>query len=388
MAERALAHIEKIEWVKPIEGADNIELIGVLGWVCIAKKGEFKPDDKAVYIEIDSKCPESDERFSFLKSKHYKVKTMKLGKFKVISQGLALPITSFPELLDKPIGTDVTTDLKIIYSSLEDVRRKSNKVDPEAKYKSMAVRHKELFKNPVIKKMMKYKSGRKILFLFFGSRKKDNPKKFPEWIKKTDENRIENCPFYLQSEEPWVKTEKLDGTSCTFAVNRLKKGKDKFEYIVCSRNVRQADRNQECYHESNIYWELSDKYDIENKLKEIAIKNNYNRVVIQGEGVGNVQGNPYKLKENDLYVFNIVIDGVRIDNALMEYICKLYEFKTVPIIDTNYYLPKTMEEIKLEADGFSKINPKVRREGFVYRDLYGQQSFKNVSREYLLRHNS
>lgn len=29
--ERALAHIEKIEWVKPIEGADNIELIGVLG---------------------------------------------------------------------------------------------------------------------------------------------------------------------------------------------------------------------------------------------------------------------------------------------------------------------------------------------------------------------
>lgn len=27
MAERALAHVEKIEWVKPIDGADNIELI-------------------------------------------------------------------------------------------------------------------------------------------------------------------------------------------------------------------------------------------------------------------------------------------------------------------------------------------------------------------------
>lgn len=38
MADRALAHIEKVEWVKPIEGADNIELIGVLGWVCVAKK--------------------------------------------------------------------------------------------------------------------------------------------------------------------------------------------------------------------------------------------------------------------------------------------------------------------------------------------------------------
>ena len=31
MAERALAHVEKIEWIRPIEGADNIELIGVLG---------------------------------------------------------------------------------------------------------------------------------------------------------------------------------------------------------------------------------------------------------------------------------------------------------------------------------------------------------------------
>lgn len=40
MAERALAHVEKIEWIRPIERADNIELIGVLGWVCIAKKGE------------------------------------------------------------------------------------------------------------------------------------------------------------------------------------------------------------------------------------------------------------------------------------------------------------------------------------------------------------
>ena len=62
MAERALAHIEKIEWIKPIEGADNIELIGVLGWICIAKKGEFTVGQKAVYIEIDSLCPMRDSR--------------------------------------------------------------------------------------------------------------------------------------------------------------------------------------------------------------------------------------------------------------------------------------------------------------------------------------
>lgn len=384
MADRALAHIEKIEWVRPIEGADNIELIGVLGWVCIAKKEEFKPGDLAVYIEIDSKCPDSDERFAFLAAKHYKVKTMKLGKFKVISQGLALPISLFHELSDKTIGSDVTENLKITYSCEEDIKRKSNSVDPDAKYKSMAQRHKKLFSRPFVRKIMRYKLGRKIMFLFFG-KKKDNPKEFPKWIVKTDETRIENAPFYLESTDKWIKTEKLDGTSCTFAVDRIKK--NKFEFIVCSRNVRQADRNQETYHESNIYWELADKYGIEIILTKFAMENGYNKVVLQGEGVGSVQGNPYKLKENELFVFNLIVDGVRLGTVDMAKFCEQNGLKSVPIIDTEYVLPKTMEEMKLEADGYSEINPKVKREGFVYRSVDGQQSFKNVSREYLLKHN-
>lgn len=384
--ERALAHIEKIEWVKPIEGADNIELIGVLGWVCVAKKREFHPGDLAVYVEIDSKCPASDERFAFLESKHYKVKTMKLGKFKVISQGLALPISIFPELAGKDVGTDVTDLLKITYSSEEDVKRKSNKVDPEAKYKSMKARHPKLFQNPLIKKIMRHKAGRQFMFMLFG-RKKDKPKVFPAWIVKTDETRIENAPFYLQNKDKMIKTEKLDGTSCTFAVDKqVKRRKEIFEYIVCSRNVRQLDREQSCYHESNIYWELSDKYDIENVLVDIAKKFGCNRVVLQGEGVGFVQGNPYKLSENDLYVFNIILDGVRMGSVEASKLCYEYGLKFVPIIDAEYILPDTMEEMKLEADGYSVINPKVKREGFVYRSLDGSVSFKNVSREYLLKH--
>lgn len=381
---RSLAHIEKIEWIKPIEGADNIELIGVLGWVCIAKIGEFKVGDTAVYIEIDSKCPEEDERFSFLAAKHYKVKTMKLGKFKVISQGLALPISLFPELSEKSIGDDVTELLKITYSSEEDIKRKSNKIDPEAKYKAMANRKPNLFKKPIVRKIMRYKIGRKIMFFFFG-RKKDNPKAFPEWIVKTDETRIENAPFYLESTDPWIKTEKLDGTSCTFAVNRIKK--NKYEFIVCSRNVRQADKDQACYHDSNIYWELADKYNIEKILTGYAVANNFDRVVLQGEGVGSVQGNPYKFEENRLYVFNLIINGVRCGTVDMAAFCDAYGLLHVPIVSTEYYLPKTMEEMKLEADGYSEINPKVKREGFVYRSVDGQQSFKNVSREYLLKHN-
>lgn len=48
-----------------------------------------------------------------------------------------------------------------------------------------------------------------------------------------------------------------------------------------------------------------------------------------------------------------------------------YESWKEPIIDTEYVLPKTMEEMKLEADGFSELNPKVKREGKVYKSLDG-----------------
>lgn len=38
---RALAYTARITDITPIEGADSIELVHVLGWTCIAKIGEF-----------------------------------------------------------------------------------------------------------------------------------------------------------------------------------------------------------------------------------------------------------------------------------------------------------------------------------------------------------
>ena len=387
MAERSLAHIEQIAWVKPIEGADNIELIGILGWICIAKKGEFKEGSWCCYFEIDSKLPEK-EWSEFMRAKHFKVKTMKLGKFNVISQGLALPIEIIPELQNKTlkIGDDVTELLGVTYSVQEDNIRKSKHGDPNAKYKSMAARHQKLFKKKLFRWLMKRNWGRKLLFFFFG-RKGDKPKAFPEWIKKTDETRIENAPFYLESTEPWVKTEKIDGTSSTYAIDFLNKKIKKGDFIVCSRNVRQKDEEQECYHEcGNVYWEMADKYNIEYILRDIANKHNVKRVVLQGETYGEgLQGNPYKLKERRFAAFNLIIDGNRLDSVEAMNILKEYNIPFVPIIDENYYLPKDMETFKLEADGKSLIAD-VNREGFVYRSKDGNQSFKNVSREFLLKH--
>lgn len=386
MAERSLAHIEQIAWVKPIEGADNIELIGVLGWICIAKKGEFKQGSWCCYFEIDSKLPEK-EWSEFMRSKHFKVKTMKLGKFNVISQGLALPIEIIPELQNKKleIGTDVTELLCVTYSVQEDNIRKSKNGDPNAKYKSMAARHQKLFKKKIFRWLMKRNWGRKLLFFFFG-RKGDKPKAFPEWIKKTDETRIENAPFYLESTEPWVKTEKIDGTSSTYAIDFMNPKIKKGDFIVCSRNVRQKDEEQTCYHEcGNVYWEMADKYNIEHALRDIVDKYNAKRVILQGETYGeSLQGNPYKLKERRFAAFNLIIDDNRLGSVEAMYILQEYDIPFVPIIDANYYLPKDMETFKLEADGKSLIAD-VLREGFVYRSKDGSQSFKNVSREFLLK---
>lgn len=381
---RALAYIQHVTNIRPIDGADNIEQCNVLGWNLICKKGEFHEGDPCVYIEIDSKVPEREE-FEFLRAKGFKVKTMKLGKFNCISQGLAMPQSAFKELVGLSEGTDVTDILGIKYSVQEDNARKSNG-DPNAKYKSMAARHQKIFKKKWARWMMRRSWGRKVMFFFFG-KKKDNPRGFPSFVSKTDEERVENQPWRISDGKTYIATEKLDGTFCTYALERT--GRNKFEFYVCSRNVRQQDEKQECYHDHNIYWDLAFKYNIEQHLKDIL--NQFPKlkwVCIQGEGVGSVQGNPLKLKEDDLYVFNFKdSERGRYNSIIGRAIIEKMGMKWVPILG-KVQMPDTMEELKALATGKSKVNPDVMREGIVYRSLDGSDSFKNVSREYLLKHNN
>ena len=380
---RALAYIQHVTNIRPIDGADNIEQCNVLGWNLICKKGEFHEGDPCVYIEIDSKVPEREE-FEFLRAKGFKVKTMKLGKFNCISQGLAMPQSAFKELAGLSEGTDVTDILGIKYSVQEDNARKGNG-DPNAKYKSMAARHQKIFKKKLARWMMRRSWGRKVMFFFFG-KKKDNPRGFPTFVSKTDEERVENQPWRIGDGKTYLATEKLDGTSCTYALER--KGRNKFEFYVCSRNVRQQDEKQECYHDHNIYWDLAFKYNIEQHLKDFL--NQFPQlkwVCIQGEGVGSVQGNPLKLTEDDLYVFNFKESQTgRWSSMAGAGQVREWGMKWVPILG-EVQMPDTMEELKVLATGKSRVNPEVMREGIVYRSLDGSDSFKNVSREYLLKHN-
>ena len=382
---RALAYIAVIEEIKEIPGYDRVEhaRIGAGWWVIVSKNDNFNVGDKCVYFEVDSKVPSSDTRFAFLENRNYKIKTLKMCK--VYSQGLIMPLSAFPEFESLDVHTDVTDKLKVTYAVEEDNARKN--FDPDAKYKSMTARHKNIFKKPWARWMMRRSWGRKVMFFFFG-KKKDKPLAFPTkfpFIHKTDEERCENMPWVLGYERPLVVTEKLDGTSSTYILEKLGR---KYEFYVLSRNVRQKDEKQDCYHDHNIYWDMAFKYDIEKHLKDYLDENHLDYVCIQGESVGSVQGNPLKLKEDDLYVFNFIrSDKGRIPSVEGRSIVESWGMKWVPILDENYYVPSDMEEFKLYAEAKSVVNPNVDREGVVLRDPTNDFSFKNVSRKYLLKHN-
>ena len=157
---RALAYTARCGAIRPIEGADNIDLMAVNGWNVIVKKGEFTEGDLCVYFEIDSKLPARDWS-EFMIKKGYKVKTMKLNKFGVVSQGLALPIDSFGIDIADEENIDLTDILEVVYSVEEDNKRKAE-ID---KYDKMRQRHLDLFKkNKLVKWLFARQWGRKLLF--------------------------------------------------------------------------------------------------------------------------------------------------------------------------------------------------------------------------------
>lgn len=182
-----------------------------------------------------------------------------------------------------------------------------------------------------------------------------------------------------------VVTEKLDGTSTSFGLRKEKKRK--YDFAVCSRNVRQADINQKCFYDDNVYHQIAQKYDIRNVLMKILEANKATTVVLQGETIGEaIQKNKYGLKGIDFYAFNLVIDGVKMDSAVATDVMHEYGIKWVPIIDANFKLLPSVDEMIAYADGKSTLCDTLR-EGVVIRDHDNTISFKCISNQFLLKHN-
>ena len=407
--ERELAYIVIIDAVTPIKGYNRVELAHVGGWTVVVGKGEFKAGDPAIYFEIDSQLPEVEPftNMEFLAKKKYKIKTQKMCRS--LSQGLLMSAANFGWTICKKNNnnlTDIivgivdnkncyhwtndesrflTKQLNITYTVPEDNTRKAASAD---KYKRMAQRHGKLFSHQPFKWLMKRDWGKKLLFIFFG-RKKDKKNSWPSWVTKTDEERVQNMPWILENKEPWIATEKIDGTSTTFT---LKRGKwpHKDEFYVCSRNVCFDKPDKTCFYETNVYQEMAEKYDIFNKMKNMLdnLFSDCEWITIQGETYGpGIQKRDYHAPEHAFMAFNFITskDG-RWGTKEMVYLLQTHNgIPCVPIVDDNFILPDTVEELLNYATAESVCDHDLR-EGIVFRSKDGSKSFKAVSNEFLLKY--
>ena len=399
--ERELAYVVIVDGIEPIPGYDRVEHAIVGGWRVIVQKGQFKVGDPAIYFEIDSHVPSDKECFAFLEKRNYKVKTLKMCK--TISQGLLMHPTDFgwrtmegqsdvivdDENIYHRVDEEsrfLTKKLGVTYADEEDNQRKAPSVD---KYKKMAGRHPKIFKKPFVRWMMKYKWGRKLLFFFFG-KKKDKKNGWPSWVQKTDEERIECMPFILQSKNPWIVTEKVDGSSSTFTMKRGKFGKK--DFYVCSRNVCFDSIDKPCYYDTNIYWEMAQKYKMYDILSQLLdTMPTAEWITIQGETYGeSVQRNTYDISGRDFKAFNLVTSDKGRWNScdMKELLEDKYGIPCVPILDKAFILPDTIEELRTYVDSKPSIINGKMKEGIVCRSPDGIHSFKCVSPEYLLKYHS
>jgi len=395
--QRMLAYIEKVTAITPIEKADRLEAVHINGWVCVCGKGEFKEGDVGVFFEIDSKLPEiyPFTEMEFLVNKKYKIKSQKIrGQ---ISQGLFMPLSAFENGDNTPtwvdsinfriqngsdvLHEDLTAVIGVTYAVEEDNKRKAPSVD---KYKKMSQRHPQVFRQPWARWMMKREWGRKVMFFFFG-KKKDKKSGWPNWVTKTDEERVQNMTWILEDKEPWIATEKIDGSSTTATYRKT--GKRKHVFYICSRNVVFDKPDKKCFYETNIYTEMAEKYNFEEVLEKIVEKYNLEWATLQGETYGaGVQKREYSLKGHDFMGFNLIFsDRGRLNSVEAKEIMSEYGIPWVPIVDENFILPDTLEELLDIATNKSQLDGGMR-EGLVFRSQDGVKSFKAVSNEFLLKY--
>ena len=343
---RELVTLRKIDKLVPMIGYDNIELAIIDGWTVIVKKGSFSEGDSCYYFEIDSFIPATDVRFNFLGKvithqniDGYRLKTKKLRQY--ISQGLALPVHMFPELNH--------------------------------------VNHKRLAQALNI---IKYEAD--IINFNIGSKTRT----FPNFIPKTDQERIQNLPQYFElfKDVEFEETLKLNGTSLTVykqSIPIIQRIKNIFKFKFKNYRVGVCSRNNELFDKKSMYWFVVKDKKIDRKLPK-----NY---AIQAELIGEkIQGNYEKINGIDYYVFDVY------DIKAKQYLspekrkdfCQKYNLQHIPVLSEKIKACSlTIQELLERVEGES-MNNDVVSEGRVYKAYHKGQylTFKVISNSYLVNH--
>lgn len=332
---RKLATVRKIDAIRPILGADAIECAVVGGWNVVVKKGEYKAGDLAIYCEIDSWIPHVLAPFLSKGQEPREYNGVKGERLRTIKlRGVTSQGLLLPWTVGRE-GDDLTEQLGI-----------------------------QKWEAPIPANLAGEVRG-----------------VFPTYIPKTDQERIQNLTTKLND---WIGqslqfeiTEKLDGSSMTVYSFDGDEG-------VCSRNLNL------CETENNSLWKVCRR---DNLLEKIAGLD----IALQGEIVGDgIQGNPYKLRGQQFYVFDIydIRTGKYYDAEQRQRFCIEHNIDHVPLITiTSIYKIinindfQDVEQILKFAEAMSRINETTEREGVVFKCLSDPSlSFKAISNNFLLKH--
>ena len=365
----SVCYIGRINEIKEIPGADNIDQGVIGGWNCIIKKGEYKIDDLVVVATTDAVIPQelSDAMnvTNYLR-KGSRVRTVKLRG--VYSECLIIPvkflnvkITMGDVVLEE--GLDVMDILKIY------------KYEPPVKQIQLA-------------------SGKKIKY-------RENPNfhiyyKFPN---------LKNVQGMFTEEDVVEITRKIHGINARYGI--VKKTKltfwdkvkkffglaDKwidYEFVVGSHNVEKGSDSQGFY-DTNVWYQIADKYEIKKRLweyvKSVAMEPEIgDGITIYGEiyGAGIQKNYDYGLTDIEFVGFDVKENGEYLSpiNAKL-LIANILELRYVEILHFGNWSQEIQDKFTFNnfIDG-----TKVPEEGIVIKYHTGERNkvAKVINPDYLI----
>jgi RNA ligase (TIGR02306 family) len=366
--QNSVCFIAKINEIKPIEGADKIELAVVGGWNCIIQKGEYTEGDLVVVATTDAVIPQglSDaiNVTNYLR-KGQRVRTVKLRG--VYSECLVIPISMAAKATGYANtkwdeGDDLMDVLKIY------------KYEPPVKQITLS-------------------SGKKIRY-------QSNPNfhvyyKFPN---------LKNVSGLFTEEDNVQITRKLHGTNARFGIVKKTKltFKDKvlkffrladrwidYEFVVGSHNVEKGSDSQG-YYDTNVWFDIERKYNMKKRLwyfvNQYDVSDIGAGVVVYGEifGAGIQKNYDYGLTDIKFRVFDITMNNTYMTTVSTKYITKdILKLKHVEVL----YEGNWSQEIQ-NSFVFNNFieNTKVPHEGIVIKHYSGERNkvAKVINPDYLI----
>jgi RNA ligase (TIGR02306 family) len=345
----SVCYVGRIGEIRPIEGADNIELAIVNDWHAITKKGQYTVGDQVIVATTDAVIPLtiSDEMgvTGYLR-KGQRVRTVKLRG--VYSECLILPMDLLVFVDKIQDGEDMMELLGIV------------KYEPPVKMVEMSV------------------GGRKFKY-------HQNPNfhvyhKFPN---------LKNAPEMFKEEDIVTVTRKLHGTNARYGIVRKKKLSildhvKKFfgakwvgyEYVYGSHNVEKGSDSQGFY-STDVWGTIADSYMIKSKLWNFV--KTFNTPDLLGDGLiiyGEIYG--HGIQKNYNYGLETIMFAgfdVEMDGKYLPYHDEknIFESLDLPRVEVLYMGPWSKEEQDKHVFGNMIEGTKVPHEGVVVKSVTGDR---------------